>query len=138
MSGMDIGHAADISSREDAGQLVHMRDAEGELAYEDGKPVTVRIAGSYSALYRRTQAAQTQRMLKRRQTLTPELLEANRIELVAACILPDDWQGWTNAGKPLPYSRDNATRIASVPWIQAQLEEAQQDHAGFSPKPSAS
>ena len=60
-----------------------------------------------------------------------------RIELCAACIL-----GWDDnlvaEGKPVPFSRENAMRLAKVDWIRDQLEEAQADHAGFSKGSSGS
>lgn len=136
--GIDVSGAASVSQREDEGQVVHIRDANGEPEMDGDKPVTVRIAGTYSRVYRRTQEAQTQRMFKRRQAaLTAEQWTANRIELVAACIM--EWAGFYNRGQPFPYTKENATLLLTgAPWILTQLEEAQADHAGFSTGSSAS
>lgn len=136
-SGIDVAGAAKVADREEEGVLVQIRDPQGEPAMVGDQPVTVRIAGSYSKRYRRIQEGQTQRMLKRRQVaLTAEQLTANRVELVAGCIL--DWSGFTNGGQPYPFSRDNATHLVTVaPWIRDQLEEAQGDHASFSASSSA-
>lgn len=125
---MDIGKAAKVAAREDEGIVVHLRDENEELS---NPPTTVRIAGSYSAVYRRTQDNQMQRMLKRRQmTLTPEQVTRNRIELVATCIL--GWEGFTNNGQPYPFTKDNAVNLLTqAPWIRQQLEDAQADHASF-------
>lgn len=136
--GFDLSRAVSVGQAEDDGQVVHLRDAGGELEFGDnGQPVTVTIAGSYSARYRKVQDSITQRMLKRKQlTLTPEQLMENRIELIASCVL-----GWTEIeddGKPLPCTKDNAARLVRVaPWVRDQLEEAQHDHAGFTKGSSA-
>lgn len=136
--GFDLSRAASVGQAEDEGQVVHLRDAAGELEYsEDGQPVTVTIAGSYSARYRKAQDGITQRALKRKQlTMTPEQLVENRIELVAACVLA--WTEIEDQGKPLPCTKENAARLVRVaPWVRDQLEEAQHDHAGFSTGSSA-
>lgn len=132
MGGMDLATVGQAASREDEGQVVHLRDAQGEPAFDAaGQPVTVRIAGQYSKLYRRTQAEQAQRLLRQRgQRLTEEQLTRNRVELVAVCIL--EWQGITNQGQPLPLTKDNASKLlALAPWVREQLEEVQGDHASF-------
>lgn len=131
MSGIDISKAPEATAREDAGQVVHIHDEQGEPAYENGQPVTVRIAGTYSSLYRRTSEAQQQRQLKqRRTTLTGEQLRKNRIELVAACVL--GWDGFTDNGQPFPCTKENAVRLLdTLPWVFEQLEQAQADHQGF-------
>lgn len=141
--GIDLTRAGDVSKREDAGQVVHVRDANFEPAYYNGQPVTITVAGTWSSVYRRTQDAQVQRMIRKKQRdLTAEQLTANRVDLVAACIL--GWQGLTNGtdrdGKqiPLPFTRENAVLVAGVPWLREQLEEAQQDHASFSRPDSTS
>ena len=131
--GIDLTQSASVAEREDLGRTVHLKDDRDEPAYEGDTPVTVTIAGSYSKRYRRTQETLTQRMFKRRQTqLTAEQFMANRVELVAACVLT--WEGIRNGDKPLPCSRENATLLLNAaPWILAQLEDAQADHASFSP-----
>jgi hypothetical protein len=132
--GMDIGAADAITAREDEGQAVHIKDyPSGEPAFDGDQPVMVRIAGSYSKLYRKTQDAQTQRMIKRRQSsLTAEQLAQNRIDLVAACIL--GWEGFHSGRDAFPHTRENAALLLTkAPWILDQLWEAQQNHEGFSP-----
>jgi hypothetical protein len=134
--GIDIGSAPAVVAREDEGQSVHIREASGELAYFSANggppaPVTITVAGTYSAAYRRQLDAQRDRMLKaRRNLLTADQLTANQIELVAACILA--WAGFTNGGAPFPCTRDNAVLLLTkAPWVRDQLEEAMGDHAGF-------
>jgi hypothetical protein len=136
--GIDLAKAGTVKAREDEGQVVHIRDETGDLAFEGETPVTVKIQGSYSAAYRRVEDEQLRRQIKRRlATVTPDQLTANRVELVAACIL--DWSGFTDGGRPFPCTRENATRLLEVaPWVLNQLAEAQQDHASFFGSRSAS
>jgi hypothetical protein len=136
--GIDLDQAGEVTAREDAGITVHIRGADGEPAYQGDRPVTIRIAGTYSQVYRKTQDQQTRRLLKQRsRDLSPEQLTANRVELVAASIL--GWEGFTNKGEAYPCTRENAVALLTrAPWIREQLEEAQQDHAGFSGRASAS
>lgn len=124
-------------AQENEGTVVHLQNVRGEPIMDGDKPVTVRIAGSYSAPYRKTQAAQTQRLLnKRRQKFTEEEFAANRAELVAACVL--EWSGIDGEdGKPLPCTPINALKLVTdLPHVRDQLEEAQADHASFS-KPAS-
>lgn len=146
---MDLKRASTVKQREDEGTTVHIKDESGELAYyrplvvptgmdPGDQPVTVKIAGTYSALYRKTAEAQTRRMFKKRQPqMSPELWQEHRIELVATCVM--DWQGFTNDGVPMDCTRENVSKfLEAAPWILAQLEEAQADHAGFFRTNSAS
>jgi hypothetical protein len=142
--GIALSDAAGVKAREDEGQVVHLRDEAGEPAYfgpdEDRKPVTVRIAGTYSALYRRTLQLQKDRVLKRRlDTLSAEEMDRKQIELVAACIL--GWEGLvaTPDAPPLPFTRENAVQLLTqATWIYDQVDAAMRDHAGFFSPPSAS
>lgn len=134
MSGLDLSTVGEVTAREDAGQVVHLRDPNGEPLYTGGQheqPITITVAGTYSTRVRKAQDQLQQRMLKKRQRdLTPEQVTANRNELAAAAIL--EWQGITDKGAPLPCTKENAIRLFTIaPWIREQLEEAQQDHAGF-------
>lgn len=139
--GIDMDGVEDVSAREGQGRVVHITDPSGEPAFygegENQKPVTVKIAGSYSPKYRQILDHQTQRMLKRRQsTITREQLAENRAELVAGCIL--EWDGFLIKGEAFPLTKDNAmTLVKKAEWIRTQLEEAQNDHEGFSKNASA-
>lgn len=136
-NGIDLEGVSEVADREGQGRVVHVLGKNMEPAYYtngDGerKPVTVLIAGSFSALYRQTLDMQTQRMLKKRQaTVTTEILAKHRLELVAVCILA--WEGFVFGGKPYPLTVPNAmTLLSKAEWIRTQLEEAQNDHEGFS------
>lgn len=135
---MEISTSKDVAQREDEGNKVHLTDEAGELMYEDKKPVTITVVGTYSKTYRRVQNEQRLKVLKgRRVQLTPDAVDAKANEALAACVL--GWEGFTSEGKPFPYSRDNAAALfAQAPWIREQVEEAMSDHASFFPKSSAS
>ena len=115
-NGFDLSSAPSVESQEDAGIWVEIRDVNGEPMYhgEDGSetPVRIKVAGSYSARYRRAQEAQTTRALKRRgQVLTGELIQRQRLEVAAACTL--DWEGFRNGENPFPASKENALLLYS-------------------------
>lgn len=114
--------------------VVHIRDERREPAYEAGEPVEVVVAGSYSARYRKAYDAQRDRLFKRPSfrtfQLTPDLLDRQQVELVAACIL--SWRGFTNGGQPFSCTPENAVMLlTAAPWIRRQLEDAMEDHAAF-------
>lgn len=136
--GFDLAAAPDVKSREDEGLVVKVRDVHGEpMTTADGGAVTIRIAGSYSAVYRRTQDAQHQRWGRRGQL--PDAAEArqNRLDLTVACIMA--WEGFTNGGQPFPFTKENALLLLSkCPYIHEQLETAQHDHSRFFASPSPS
>lgn len=133
--GFDLGAAKQVAEREDEGQVVHVTGPDGEPAYymdgDERKPVTITVAGSYSKTYRRAEEGQRRRNLKRRSTkVTPAQLDRNRRELIASCVL--DWQGFFEAGRPLPCTKENVMRVLSAAkWIQYDVEAAMEDHAAF-------
>lgn len=137
--GFDLASTANVAEREDTGIVIELRDESGApLTYEGQRegeacmlPVTVRVAGTYSSLYRRTMDLQRDRMLKqRRATLTSEQLARQTLELTASCIL--DWDGFTNGEAPFHCTSENKIMLLQrAPWIREQIEEAQNDHQGF-------
>jgi hypothetical protein len=131
--GFDLGGAATVADREDAGQWVELRDANGDvLTYGAEQSVRVRVAGTYSKRFRRAKKTQTDRQLRQRKvTLNADQLEENSIELVSACVM--EWEGFFNAGAPLSCSPDNVALVLKrAPWIRDQIEQAMDDHASFS------
>lgn len=133
--GFDINAAESEASAEDAGQVVHVRDANGDPMFygEKGdKPITITVAGTYSKVYRAALNRQRDRMLRMRRTkMTGEMLDEQQVELAAACVLA--WEGFTQDGQPVPCTRETArVLMAKVPWLREQVEEAMNDHAGFS------
>lgn len=137
-SGLDLNRVDEVAQAEDEGQVVHLKDASDEPLFHNGRPVTVRIAGKYSAIYRRTQDRLTARSLKHKGRVEPDDLSKHLIELVAVSIMPQDWYGFTKDGVDVPYSKDMAKKLAETPFIRTQLQEAQNDHAGFTKSSSPS
>ena len=134
--GFDLGSAKPVAEREDEGVIIHLSDIEGEkMFYEENgekKPVTWKVAGSYSNIYRRAKESQVTRTVKkgRSQSVTGELLGKQALELVAACSLGFD--GLIDKGKKIPFSKDNAKVILdAAPWIREQVESAMEDHSRF-------
>lgn len=122
--------AAQEVAGEDAGIVVALRDKRGRPYVVPGtqKPVTIRIAGSYSTRFRRAKEAQTQRLIDRarRGKNNANDVERANLETLAVCILSWD-------GIPLELSVTNAMHVlTSMPWVREQLQEAQGDHEGFS------
>lgn len=140
--GFDLTKAK-ASNKDDEGVVVEVEYRDGTPAtYSDAtgteRPVTIRIAGTYSKVFRRTSDAQTQRLI-RSNTRKPstEQIQANRNELVAACLMA--WEGVEQDGKPFPLTRENALAfLADAPWMRDKLEAAQSDAAGFSASSSTS
>jgi len=138
-SGFKLSSAEPVAAREDEGQLVQVKDENGvEMFYtgQDGKPapVTLRVAGTYSNIYRTTELEQQRRRAGKRQSkITPEQIHANVIELEAACILA--WDGFfvdDAQTQRLELSPANARAVLNAArWIREQVEEAMNDHAGF-------
>lgn len=134
LGGFDLAEAAPVADLEDQGTLVHVRDTSGELMYyretEEGDdlPVTIRVAGTYSTRYRRAMESQNTRTLRKKNVvLTGELLTANRLDLIAKCVL--DWQGFAKVGPPSP---ENVRKVmGAAPWIREQIEQTMEDHQAF-------
>jgi hypothetical protein len=128
-SGFDLGTAATRAAKEDEGQDLHVRDVDGQPYTNPA--FTIRVAGTYSKVYRDMVNVQRDHLLRQRRTqLTGEALSRQQLDLTAACIL--SWEGLTDNGQPVPHSRENAVRLlTAAPWIREQVEEAMADHAGF-------
>ena len=83
---MDVTSIGTVS--EDEGTFVHFKDAAGELLYdgegETKTPVGARVAGSYSARYRKASKRQTERNLKaarRNEEFTADKLDDGMAEI---------------------------------------------------------
>jgi hypothetical protein len=133
---VEISTSKTVAEREDEGVAVHLYDEKGDLMYEDKKPVTITVVGTYSKTYRRVQNEQRLKNLKGRRTqLTPEGIDQKANEAIARCVTA--WSGFTSEGKPFPYTEENAVALfQAAPWIREQVEEAMGDHAAFFPKSS--
>ncbi len=142
-TGFELSAVGNVAATEDEGQILEIHDHRGApltFTAPDGteKPVTVRVAGTYSKVYRRAQEMLRERQIRqRRAKLTGEAVTRQSVELVAACIL--GWDGFFNAGQPLAYERENVIEVLTrAPWIREQVEEAMVDHEGFFTSSSSS
>lgn len=135
-----------VGQVEDQGQVLTLHDiqANSPLLDDDGKPVTITVAGTYSKVYRRAVAAADQRATqwfrqhRGRKHLDDATREEIKFDLVASVII-----GWSDMcwedGTPMPCTPDNAVKLLKLyPWIFDQVKEAMEDHEGFSKSRSAS
>lgn len=137
--GFDLSTTSDVAAREDDGKWVAIRDSQGEfLTYtpaEGGekKPVRIRVAGTYSNVYRRATDKQRDRMLRhRRAKLTGAQLNEQQLELVADCVL--EWEGFFSGGKPVQCTKLNVVAVLQrAPWIREDVESEMSDHESFFP-----
>lgn len=129
---MDIKNARTVTTREDRGTVVHLKDECGVRMFEDAeetKPVTITVVGSYSARSRRSLEAAREAVAARKLDLD-DAVEFN-VEVLAGCIT--DWEGFTADGQPFPYTRENArVLLREVQWIREQVTIAHNNHALFS------
>ena len=139
--GLDISTAAEAAKIEDEGQVVHVRDRDGEMLYyangtQERRPVTITVAGTYSSVYRGALNRQRDRLVKlRRAKLTGDMVEEQQLELMAACVLA--WDGFFIGAEPVKCTRENVKQVlATVPWIREQVDEAMGDHEGFTRRSS--
>lgn len=104
------------------------------ICNEAGDPITIRLVGTDSTIYRKAQAAITNRKLaqnKRNVKITAEELEADGLELLAKCTV--NWHhDLAVDGAPLEFSVDNARKLyRRFPWIREQAEEFVNERANF-------
>lgn len=101
--------------------------------------ITIKILGKDSDTFRKISHAQAKKRMDRfskggfRNTgfiQSPEEIEQNGIELLAACTV--GWDGIILDGKPLDFSKDNAKELYTrFPWIKEQIDVAVGDRANF-------
>jgi hypothetical protein len=138
-NGFDVDQNAKALSVEDDGIVVEIMDPQGDPAYDvEGKPVTVTVAGEYSAKYRRAEEWQRKTLMRMRgkEQTGAESLEM-QAEFIARCTL--GWSGFTQAGQTLPFTTENATMVfVKLPFVRKRVESAMSDHAAFFAKGSTS
>jgi hypothetical protein len=107
-----------------------MRDAEGKTAYIDHYSADSEIARKHQRAVQRRRLA-----MRGRMKITPEELEAEATEILAA--LTAGWYLVDLKGNmiDLPFSQDNARELYGNPavgWLREQLDESTADRANFS------
>ena len=133
--GFRLDTASARAAREDEGVTVELLDIDGTpLTFgDDSRPVTMRVAGSYSTVYRKAfERARDQALAKRRRSTNDEAWR-QALEVNAACVLA--WDGfYTDGGQPIPFTPANVLAVLeAAPWIREQVEQAITDHARFFP-----
>ena len=138
-NGFDVDQNADALSVEDEGAIAEIMDAQGDPVFDaSGKPVTVLVAGEYSAKYRKAEEWQRKTLMRQRgKEQTGKESLAMQAEFVARCCL--SWSGFTQAGSPLEFSITNATMVFTrLPYVRKRVESAMSDHTAFFAKGSTS
>ena len=95
----------------------------------------ITLAGADSVVHRQAVANISKRRFNnqkgfRNKGFDPERMEAESIEILAACTL--SWKGVTLEGAALPCSRDNAIKMYTrFPWLREQVEAFISDRSEY-------
>lgn len=99
---------------------------------------TIHLVGADSTAYQSKQREQQRKFLQnmktsRKQIKTPEEIEEDANDLLAACVT-----GWDNIfinKAPVEFSRANVKKVfVAYPWIREQADQAINDRANFTKK----
>jgi hypothetical protein len=123
----------DLSDVSGAGAVMEVRHpVTNEVMMVGDKPLTITLAGTDSAIYRKTEHAVSDRRLAKgpfAKTKTQEY-ESAVTEIFAACTLA--WQGISLDGEELPCTRQNAVRLYTrLRWLNDQVAEFIKDRTNF-------
>jgi hypothetical protein len=121
-------------AQEDEGVTVTIYQKDGDpYLGADGEPSTITVVGSESARYKRAKHAQYRRMTKRvrsgRGEATPEELEQDAVDLVAAAVI--GFSGWEDGTTPLPFTPENVKMLLGFDHIMEQVQAGIHRHASF-------
>lgn len=132
---MEINAVEEYS--EDEGVTITLRDREGNPEEDNGKPLTLKLAGQYSKRYQKAVRHQREKNLKKRSfQIDVDYLEEAPKEIEAACII--EWP-FTSGGQPWPITTKNYSALLRVkPWYQDQIREGIERYASFFSANSAS
>ena len=130
---MDLS-SLDTRKTADDGAEMQLRHpgTDAVLTQDDGKAITITLAGSDSDRYQRAQRAQANRRLNAgvRRKLTIEELESDTVELLVACTIK--WDGIKVGGKVLDCTTDNARKLyRDYQWIREQANAFIGERANF-------
>lgn len=95
--------------------------------------IFITLAGVDSQVWKDAQRRQSNNRLKKKSfRLSAEELEAEGVDMLAACTL--DWENMILDGQELECSRENAARVYSrFSWLKEQVDEFIGDRANFLP-----
>ncbi len=121
----------DVAAKAEAGAELDVLDpVTGESV-----GVTITLAGADSAVHRKATATISKRRMAsmkgfRNKGFDPEKLDAESVEVLAACTL--GWRGVVVDGAPLPCSRDNAIMLYTrFPWLREQVDQFVSDRSAY-------
>ena len=121
---LDLTNTPNTADTEGHGRVVAILDESGDEYLDAGKPVTMRVIGTYSKAFKKAQRKLQERNSRRSGKPTDEQREADTRALWAVCVL--EWElviGATPA--------DPATIFALKPHIMDQVADEAGNHAAF-------
>lgn len=129
---MDLS-AFDAKHADNGADMVLENPSTGEAFEHKGKPITIRLAGTDSKVYRKKAKEINDKrlvgMMKNRNK-APSMSEREQCELLASCTL--GWYGVGNADGDITFSYDAAVDLyEQFPWIKDQVDAFIGDRANF-------
>jgi hypothetical protein len=129
----------DTRKASEEGAVLHLLDIKRRdpLYDDEGKPVTITLAGRDSARAKRADNASINRSLKagsrRSNGITAEDLDENSLELLSHCTLA--WSGFVDNGELLECNPKNARLLyETCPDFREQAAAFLDDRSNFLPK----
>ena len=128
LSKLDIKEAADQGA-----EMVLRHPNTDEILYTDDKPIVFELLGADSTEYRRRlRMAGNKNISKGRKGQTVEKLEAETVDLLAACTV--NWTGVVLDGETLEFSFQAAKQLYGderFRWIYDQVDEFIGERSNF-------
>ena len=121
----------DVAAKAEEGAELEVLDP----ATSEAVGVYITLAGADSVVHRKAVANISKRRFNnqkgfRNKGFDPERMEAESIEILAACTL--SWKGVQVDGAPLTCSRDNAIKMYTrFPWLREQVEQFIGDRSAY-------
>lgn len=133
---VDIEAGRTVTDREEQGRTFDVKDAAGQVLEENGAPVQITIAGTYSERYRKARRKVRQENIERRGANSDvETLEDQERRICAESVI--GWTGFTANGKLFECTPENVLVVFKLnPWIYDQCVIEQNNHASFLKAPS--
>ena len=137
---MDLSKLDTVKKCEDGAVLVVLHPTElTPVVDENGKPMTITLAGSDSPKFRKGKYMQANKSIDKRGQfkVTAEQLAEGNIDILAHCTL--DWCGVELDGEVLECTVENAKTVyRRFPWLEKQVNEFIDDLSNYLGKSSAS
>lgn len=131
LTSLDTAHGAEAGA---VMEVLHPTTG-AVLTQEDGKPISLTLAGRDSDRYQRAARATRNKRLKAQQSgrtaqISAEEMENDSIETIVSCTI--GWEGICVDGATLPFSPDNARLLYKrLPWLLEQADAFIVDRANF-------